>query len=221
MLIRGKFGVSEVFFGMLLTVAIFAIGVVLGSSPSSVSPDHASPDKVTDWLLVVLNLLLVTSTVLLWIANNRSAKISERALTQLERAYIVPDFESVNPGGADWSVRIFLDNVGKTFGIVKGVWVQFAEPGKLPPVRPDSGYVERPTDTLLYAGQQKWGGIEPIKMPTNREGQIIYGHILYEDIFERPWRNRFAYEVWSKPKPGRDSYVFVGEAQYNAETQDT
>jgi hypothetical protein len=54
-------------------------------------PDVASkesPDKITDWLLVLLNFLLVCSTSLLWRANNRSAAIAERALTELERPFI-------------------------------------------------------------------------------------------------------------------------------------
>jgi hypothetical protein len=233
MLAKVKFGVSEVFFGMLLAVAIFALGMVLGSSRSPQLPadvqgngSHSSAansdrDKITDWLLVVLNALLVTSTGLLFYANYRSAKIVDRALSQLERAHIVPDFRSVDPGTDKWSVQILLDNVGKSFGIVKGIYVQFAGADQLPETRPRGGYVERLTDTLLYAGQREWGGIEAIKLPTKQDGQIIYGHILYEDIFERTWRNRFAYQVWNEVKPGRDSYVFVGGAQYNAETQDT
>jgi hypothetical protein len=47
-----------------------------------------SPDKITDWLLVALNFFLVSSTLLLWRASNRSAKIAERALTELEAPVI-------------------------------------------------------------------------------------------------------------------------------------
>src|SRR5580704_15012995 len=46
------------------------------------------PDKITDWLLVALNFFLVSSTLLLWRANNRSAKIAERALVELEAPFV-------------------------------------------------------------------------------------------------------------------------------------
>jgi hypothetical protein len=47
-----------------------------------------SPDKITDWLLVALNFFLVSSTFLLWQANNRSARTAERALTELEAPFL-------------------------------------------------------------------------------------------------------------------------------------
>jgi hypothetical protein len=49
------------------------------------------PPKITDWLLVLFNGLLVGSTYLLWRATSRSVKIAERALTELERPFITVD----------------------------------------------------------------------------------------------------------------------------------
>jgi hypothetical protein len=231
MSIKTKFRFPEIIFGMLLAVAIFAMGMVFESSRSpqsdaqqtannpSASIVHA-PDKITDWLLVGLNLLLVVSTGLLWSANNRSAKISERALTQLERAYVVPEFDPVERAADVWHVQISLSNVGKSFAIIKDLSARFAEPDGLPVVRPESGYEDRATDTVLHVGKHNWNGLAAFEMPTKQEGQIIYGHILYEDIFERLWRNRFAYEVWSEQRPGQDFYVITGGASYNAETQE-
>lgn len=46
------------------------------------------PEKISDWFLVALNFFLVCSTLLLWKANNRSAKIAERALTDLEAPFV-------------------------------------------------------------------------------------------------------------------------------------
>ena len=86
-----------------MTVAVFAIGVTFQSSRTPVTSEKAqqstdqrsgpptpeySADKATDWLLVGLNLFLVISTLLLWKANNRSAKIAARALSELEIPFV-------------------------------------------------------------------------------------------------------------------------------------
>jgi hypothetical protein len=106
MLIKLKANIPEIILGVLLAVAIFAMGMTFQSSRTPLTSNNAqqsadqrgspptpeySADKATDWLLVGLNLFLVGSTLLLWRANNRSAKIAERALTDLERAYVFID----------------------------------------------------------------------------------------------------------------------------------
>jgi hypothetical protein len=175
----------------------------------------------TLWVALFTGVLGV-STILLWRATNRSVKISERALHDLERACIVPAFpKPVERDAEEWYVHISLSNVGRSFGIVKGLFVRFAEPGALPAMPPSEGYEERPTDTVLRIGVENWNGLAPFKMPSKREGQIIYGYIRYEDVFGRIWRNRFACEVWSEEKPGRHYYPTVGGPAYNAETQET
>jgi hypothetical protein len=58
---------------------------------SGIKTVQQSENKITDWLLVLFNGLLVGSTVLLWRANNRSAKIAERSLTEVERAFVFID----------------------------------------------------------------------------------------------------------------------------------
>lgn len=99
MLIKLRANIPEIIFGALLATVLFAMGMLFESSrtpPASnktqqaandsrspIAPEHAA-DKVSDWLLVGLNLFLVVSTFLLWRANNRSAKVAERALTELE-----------------------------------------------------------------------------------------------------------------------------------------
>jgi hypothetical protein len=175
----------------------------------------------TLWVALFTGVLGV-STILLWRATNRSVKISERALHDLERACIVPAFpKPVERDAEEWYVHISLSNVGRSFGIVKGLFVRFAEPGALPAMPPSEGYEEQPTDMVLRIGVENWNGLAPFKMPSKREGQIIYGYIRYEDVFGRIWRNRFACEVWSEEKPGRHYYPTVGGPAYNAETQET
>jgi hypothetical protein len=138
-----KLRVPEIVLGAFLTVAVFAMGMVVESSRHPPSDEHTaantnhrstpeatekSPDKITDWLLVVFNGLLFCSTIFLWSANNRSAKIAERALTDIERPYIY----IFNPSG----LKIDLDqedpfhyfkysiaNYGKTPARIEGAFV--------------------------------------------------------------------------------------------------
>lgn len=109
-------------------------------------------------------------------------------------------------------------NVGRSYGIVHSLSVRFSEPNALPTVPPDDGYEERLTDTVLRANSKKFDGILPFTMPSKIEGQIIYGYVLYEDVFYRMWRNRFAVAVWSYELPGRHFYQTVGGSVYNRET---
>jgi hypothetical protein len=102
MLIKLKANIPEIFFGILIAVAIFVMGIAFESSrhqPANSQTANATNNggnpviaengiKLTDWLLVGLNFFLVCSTLMLWNANNRSARIAERALTELERPFV-------------------------------------------------------------------------------------------------------------------------------------
>ena len=194
--------------------------------------DHKACDSILDrfwnWtthdavsfytsVLALFTAVLGGSTIGLWAATNRSAGISERALLDLERSFIIPSFVPVQRDAEEWKVQIILSNVGRSYGIVKGLFVQFAEPNKLLPVPPEGGYEARPTDTVLNRDVE-WPGLAPFTMPNKQEGQIIFGYILYEDAFGRLWRNHFACEVWSEEKPDRHFYPTIGGLAYNSET---
>ena len=71
-------------------------------------------------MLVLFNGLLFGSTVLLWVANNRSAKIAERALTELEAPFLVIKFKQP---GIHWGparqigfseLKFVITNYGRT-----------------------------------------------------------------------------------------------------------
>ena len=96
--------------------------------------------------MVLFNGLLFGSTVLLWVANNRSAKIAERALTDLERAYIFIDkiggyfdpFVSVidESGISRYTVPAFslsLINYGRTAGCIDIAIIRFEVLKEVPP----------------------------------------------------------------------------------------
>lgn len=68
---------------------------------SGTAAANKNPDQILDWnnwthdpiavftgLLTLFNGLLFASTLALWLANRQSAKIAERALTELERAFV-------------------------------------------------------------------------------------------------------------------------------------
>ena len=169
--------------------------------------------RVTDWLLVLFSALLFVGSMLLWCTTRRSVKIAERAVTVLERAHVLPDFELLKDA-EPWRVQVKLSNVGRSFAILHGVSARFAERGPLPSVPPENGYDEHPTEAILRAEKEDWIGVEAFDMPRNQEGMIIYGFIQYEDLFGRRWRNRFAYEVWHRGEPRP-----VGGADYHRETE--
>jgi hypothetical protein len=88
-----------------------------------------SPEKspnITDWLLVLFNGLLVVSTALLWRANNRSAAIAERALSDLERPWVLITDASITGIFADPPfIEIEKGNFGRAAGTVVGIRAGF------------------------------------------------------------------------------------------------
>jgi hypothetical protein len=149
----------------------------------------------------------------------RSTRIAERALLDLDRACLIPGFPVPVKGFHVWNVLIAVSNVGRSYGILKGIHIRFAESAGTLPVRPPiDGYEMRETDTVLSPGDKPFTGILPFRLPSAREGQVIYGYLRYEDAFGRMWRNRFAIAVHSDEEPGRHFYQTIGGAVYNAET---
>ena len=192
-------------------------GPMLVSSRAVVNflDDHG--EAVTGFFTIVLAIF----TGRLWFSTEKLWQVTERGLLDLERAHIVPGFpRPVHPSAQKWVVNVALSNAGRTFGIVKGVFAQAVGPGQLPADPPADGYMRRPTDAVLNEGDKDWSGLDPFELPTKDEGQILFGYILYEDIFERLWRNRFAVEVWSFRTPERHHYMTVGGPAYNRETLD-
>jgi hypothetical protein len=227
--------IPDIFLGALLAVAVFALGFSVAFSlypPQKNRPTQSaeqsgntarSDDRLADYTLALdaLNFFLVVSTVGLWWQARRSAKIAEHALLDLERACVVPGFKPVERDAPEWHVKVIVSNVGKSFALVKSLYVKFAPLGGLPTIPdPDGTYEERgPTDEVILPGQTITR-FAPFKMPTKQEGQFIYGYILYEDVFERLWRNRFACQVWSFETTERPFYVTVGGRAHNSDTQE-
>src|ERR1700678_571059 len=125
-----------------------------------------------DWLsdtddLIALSLdIIAVFTIALTVVTRRqsilikeSIAVTERALLDLERAHIaaaLPD--PVDRNAAESKVFISLTNVGRSAGIIRGVFFKFAEPDALPVKPPPKGYEERATDTVLRASES-WTGL--------------------------------------------------------------
>jgi hypothetical protein len=185
MLIKLKFRFPEIVIGILLSVAIFAMGMTFESSrsqPSSypaqqpanssgapIAPEYAA-NKLTDWLLVGLNLFLVVSTYMLWRANNRSAKVAERALTELEAPFI-----AVNIIAAGIEFNNLL-NIG--FGDLKFSFVNY---GRTPAHILD--FTERITP--VKSGASLPPPIDPIK---ERGAPMPYGVIAPPESETQPFK---------------------------------
>ncbi len=126
--------IPDVVLGALLAVAIFALGFAFKSSRQPPTNEQAASDtkrgggivapeqsgnKLTDWLLVLFSGLLFGSTALLWNANNRSAKIAERALTELEAPFVsikinAPGLEIKGPNVTFGILQYCVANYGRT-----------------------------------------------------------------------------------------------------------
>ena len=134
----------------------------------------------TDDLIALALVVIAVLTVALALVTRRQAMlikesigITERALLDLERAHIAAAFpDPVDRNAAEWNVFISLTNVGRSAGVIRGVFFKFAEPDALPVKPPPKGYEERATDTVLRASES-WTGLPPFKLPSRQEGQIL------------------------------------------------
>jgi hypothetical protein len=138
-----NFRVPEIFLGALLAVAIFALGFSVATSfrypiqnstaQSAEQPRQGAGDadnRLANYTLALdwLNGFLVLSTFLLWLASRRSARIAERALTELEAPFVfvqinAPGLEvrggAVTWGNLQWSVV----NFGRTPASILEIFV--------------------------------------------------------------------------------------------------
>jgi hypothetical protein len=248
MLIKLRANIPEIILGALLAVAIFAVGMVFESSRSPfgsnnsqqsanersgpITPEHAA-DKITDWLLVGLNLFLVASTFLLWKANNRSAKIAERALTELEAPFLtikintsglVIKGNAISFGLLKWCVV----NYGRTpasileiFDDTRTVKIRSGFPpavdprkvrGQLMPygvIAPPSGQTEDFPFLPIPGELMDFRKAPPI--PPSETVPFFIGFVRYSDIF----KNRFVLGFCFVFERDGSRWVLAGGDEYN------
>jgi hypothetical protein len=179
-------------------------------------------------ITALATVVIAAFTGTLWLVTGDAARAAkntaEYAKTQLlvlERAYVVPGFSNPVPkDAAEWPVQVTLQNIGRSHGTIKGLFAQFINTPALPETPPQSGYIERRTDTVLLPYKPPWAGLLPFISKEPQEGQFICGYVIYEDIFGRTWKRHFAVQIWSEEKPGRHFYSPAGGAAYHSETQE-
>jgi hypothetical protein len=122
---------------------------------------ETAPDKLTDWLLVTLNFFLVASTLLLWRANNRSAEIAERALTELERPYLfILDYnwllaEKARADGLEYGLIYSVANGGKLPAVIKSVKFGMTFGQSIPSLHDEPPVHALLTAPLIGAGKER------------------------------------------------------------------
>jgi hypothetical protein len=183
------------------------------NSSTIVTAEH-SPDKLTDWLLVIFNGLLFGSTLMLWVANKRSADIAKAALTEIERAFISVQFDMgqmVNRARGrteQWVVVPKWKNAGST--PAKNMFTHSSSnsfPGKLPDdfTFPDimpQGQSEHersfvaPQDEIITDGIT-FTSEELLAVKDGKIRIYIWGWAEYDDVFEGspPHRTEFCNEI--------------------------
>jgi hypothetical protein len=219
MLVKLKANVPEIILGALLAVAVFAMGMAFESSrhpPSNnysgqatkegsapIAAEHG-PDKVTDWLLVFLNVFLVGSTLLLWRANNRSAKIAERALNELEAPFI--GLKILNTGlrcawkmNDDYIVEKALNGLSYCFvnyGRTAGVLLALKDKLQVCPA----------------------GGLPSLEWPAERDKPYPYGVLIGPDKESaesfRVWDDFIDKNEWMTFEASDADLFLVGRLQY-------
>ncbi|HVA18326.1 MAG TPA: hypothetical protein VMV59_11510 [Candidatus Dormibacteraeota bacterium] len=143
MLVKIKANIPEIILGVFLTVAVFAAGMVFESSrhppfnnqeqrsaqtADQIGQKSSTDDRLADYAfaLDVLTAFLVIATIGLLRATKRSAKIAERALTDLERPWALITNAGVQGIFSDPPfVEIEKQNIGRAGGIVRGVKAGF------------------------------------------------------------------------------------------------
>jgi len=139
-----------------------------------------------------LNALLVGSTIMLWVATRQSARVAERALTQLERPYVF--FQDTTHENDTYTI-LFV-NHGKTPAIIKSrrLACEYLERS---PVIEDIPEHHFPKGAVIGAGKE-WprGKVEVTSEMRDAmargAGRIyLYGELKYLDVLGNEHRTWF------------------------------
>jgi hypothetical protein len=219
--------------GLIATLLCLAFVIAIFDSQSSRSPPSYNqsatkaeyrsspiaaeePPKITDWLLVLFNGLLFGSTALLWVANNRSAKIAERALTELEAPFLSIKIidtgitRSYGKTGHDFQIiRFCVVNYGRTPARLIELVDRFALldiNAGLPPeanpqsatrntmpygvIAPPSGESQEFTNNVFAA---MMNALVNDPLPLQTKALFFYGFVRYSTIFNEVYRLGFCF----------------------------
>jgi hypothetical protein len=210
--------IPEIFLGALLATALFALGFAVAfsfyqpqkneaaQSAQQASNASGSDQRLADytWTLDWLTFFMVISNIGLWLQARRSARIAERALTELEAPFVFVDITlpgiGVRPdGGVNWGpLQWNVVNYGRTpaslletLGEIRIIAFEQTPD----PIRP----VDHPGQQLPYGvvappnGGRAERGFNPAAAvftqtgppgrPFTTHSPFFLGFVRYEDIF--------------------------------------
>jgi hypothetical protein len=187
-------------------------------------------DSLAVWTFV-LNVGLTVSTIGLWTANNRSARIAQRALTDLERPWVF--ITDASPEGVfqDPSyVEIEKGNFGRQTAIVKGLRAGYRVSSSeitvasLAEIKTPQRDLEE-LSNLVVAGPDKRytskirfptypPGVIPMGIAGGSYNYVLKGVILYKGPTETPYETAFCFRYDAKS----ESFLRFGGTKYNYAT---
>lgn len=178
-------------------------------------------DAATQWGVLVLTGVLAFATIMqfgalfyqgLWL--RRSVVVAERALTDLERAYLFVEVLPSLPDSAQFmvrhdSIRVFktivrIRNHGKTPAILKKIRAHFAISDRAPIcLLPDiTGGEDIPAGLAISSGECLDHDVTIDLLPASERdlhaqstGLFICGEITYDDILQKDHRTGFCWHV--------------------------
>jgi hypothetical protein len=146
------------------------------------------------------------STIGLWIATNRNARIAERALTEHERPWLFLEGATVrmrDPRTAtviqnNWFIKLHFKNVGRAPAIVGDCIFKIAELSSLPAQPNYSGAGQLGIPRTISVGETvETDEVGPAPSRPNQQGAelVFFGRLSYSDLSGRPHHTGFALRV--------------------------
>jgi hypothetical protein len=229
-----KAPIPETCLGALLAVAIFAIGFVVASAYYQ---QEIGSFRWPEIITAIFTVVLAVSTVFLWLATLRSAKIAERALTDLERPFvgieIIPsqatELEQFEQGAIPNSLQFWFVNYGRTPATITQLadQLELCTPGQFPePFDTTTAQNEFPKFGIIIGANNEKSPVSsrsyfdseciPTRdLPSSAGNLFLLGFIRYRDIFGNRYRMGFCLKWTTTDNPSDGRFLFDGDEGYN------
>lgn len=229
MLIKLKFKFPEIILGILIAVAIFAMGMVFSSGPaqntfSNQQAQQSTGEKAeatekadekiaqyTLWLTIVTS-ILAGSTILLWIVTERTLRHGKETSERQLRAYIFVERTHIRLAAGNWIVTFRMKNFGQTPAhnvqityIVEAVdWIGGRAATIPVPLRTENLGSMGPLSDFFDMDVPPVQGATLDDIVDGTKAIYLVGTITYDTAFNRGRKTDFRYYVggdvdWSEP----------------------